>query len=132
MGHPVVRRAWHLGSVERSLGNHDGDGYAHTCRLAKDRTVGDQSFDPNARYSEKAASDGQIKVLVIGNPLGKEAPYISFNFPDDLLDRYDALPAPDRKRTEDRIIAAARAICCPTIRVGVVTLKRWALSSSMD
>jgi hypothetical protein len=114
MGHPVVRRAWHLGSVERSLGNHDGDGYAHTCRLAKDRTVGDQSFDPNARYSEKAASDGQIKVLVIGNPPGKEAPYILFSFPDDLL------------------IAAARAICCPTIRVGVVTLKRWALSSSMD
>jgi hypothetical protein len=92
----------------------------------------DQSFDPNARYSVEAASDGQIKVLVIGKPLSKEAPYISFRYLDDLLDRYDALPAPDRKRTEDRIIAAARAICCPTIRVGVVTLKRWALSSSMD
>jgi hypothetical protein len=65
-------------------------------------------FHRNARYSEKAGSSGQTKVLVIRNPLGIGTPDVSLSFPDDVLARFDALAAPERQQVEAHIIAAVR------------------------
>ncbi|TDN70236.1 hypothetical protein [Paraburkholderia sp. BL10I2N1] len=62
-------------------------------------------FDGNAVYGEKAATDGKMKNLIIRDPGGKRTPYISLLFPDDILDRYDAMPGGARTTVENRIIA---------------------------
>ncbi|MBC8739380.1 hypothetical protein F6X40_21800 [Paraburkholderia sp. UCT31] len=67
-------------------------------------------LDGNAGYSERAATDGKIKVLVIRDPRGKGTPYISLRFPDNLLDRYDALPGVGRTVVEDRIVTVVRKL----------------------
>jgi hypothetical protein len=50
-----------------------------------------RSFHDDAIYSEQAAADGQLNVLVIVNPAGPDTPYISLRFPGDLLDRLETL-----------------------------------------
>jgi hypothetical protein len=65
-------------------------------------------FDRNATYSEKSASDGKLKVLVIRNLLGIATAYVSVRFPGDLLDRHNALAELDRTKVENHAIAAAR------------------------
>jgi hypothetical protein len=65
-------------------------------------------FHRGATFGEKAATDGQLKVIVVRNPAGHGTPYISLRFPGDLLDRYEALPAADRTKVGNHIIAKVR------------------------
>ncbi|HDR9135925.1 TPA: hypothetical protein QDB11_000531 [Burkholderia vietnamiensis] len=60
-------------------------------------------FDDDAEFSEKSATDGVPKVLIVRNPLGNGTPYLSIRFPGDLLDRYDALSGADRAKFEMRL-----------------------------
>jgi hypothetical protein len=65
-------------------------------------------FDKNTVFGEKAAANGILKVLVIRNPSGTGSPYISVRFPEDLLDRYDALKPSERGKFEERVFKALR------------------------
>ncbi len=65
-------------------------------------------FYGDAVYTEKAATDGALKVLIVRNAGGLGTPYFTLQFPGDLLDRYDALAAADRMRFEGRIVAKVR------------------------
>jgi hypothetical protein len=64
-------------------------------------------FDGNTVFGEKAAN-GIVKVLVIRNPTGTGSPYISVRFPEDLLDRYNALKPGERGKVKERVFKALR------------------------
>ncbi|MEX3855229.1 MULTISPECIES: hypothetical protein [Paraburkholderia] len=50
-----------------------------------------RSFHDDAIYSEEAAADGRLNVLLVRNPAGPDTPYISLRFPGDLLGRLETL-----------------------------------------
>ncbi|NVH71604.1 hypothetical protein FSB08_03340 [Paraburkholderia sp. JPY432] len=50
-----------------------------------------RSFHDDAIYSEEAAADGRLNVLLVRNPAGSDTPYISLHFPGDLLGRLETL-----------------------------------------
>ena len=50
-----------------------------------------RSFHDDTIYSEQAAADGPLNVLIIRNPAGPDTPYIALRFPGDQLDRLETL-----------------------------------------
>jgi len=71
-----------------------------------------RSFHDDAIYSEKAAADGLLQMLLIRNPAGPDTPYIALQFPAGLLDRLDTLGPKRSAIVEDQIrkIVAARLV----------------------
>jgi hypothetical protein len=71
-----------------------------------------RSFHEDAIYSEKAAADGRLNVLIVRNPAGIDTPYISLGFPGDLLDCLEGLGPKQSAIVEDSIrkIIAARLV----------------------
>ncbi|WP_233863650.1 hypothetical protein [Paraburkholderia adhaesiva] len=71
-----------------------------------------RSFHDDAIYSEQAAADGRLNVLIVRNPVGNDTPYISLRFPGDLLDRLEALGPKQSAIVGDQIrkVVAARLV----------------------
>jgi hypothetical protein len=71
-----------------------------------------RSFHDDAIYSENAAADGQLNVLLIQNPAGPDTPYISLRFPGDLLERLESLGPKRSAIVESHIrnVVAARLV----------------------
>lgn len=63
-----------------------------------------EHLDAEARYSERAATDGKLKSLIIYRPFGSDTPYLTLLFPKNLLDVYENLSAADREQTNKRIV----------------------------